>query len=63
MESTTSFGTDAAPLGDAYGHPPTVILGPGEPAMAHRTDEYCVLDRIGQSAAAYEEIIARWCLT
>ena len=60
---TATYFTDAAPLGEAYGQPPTVILGPGEPAMAHRTDEYCVLDRIGQSVAAYEEIIARWCLT
>jgi acetylornithine deacetylase/succinyl-diaminopimelate desuccinylase-like protein len=30
--------------------------------MAHRTDEYCVLDRIEQSVAAYREIISRWCL-
>ena len=41
---------------------PTVILGPGEPQMAHQTDEYCVLDRIEQSVAAYQEIIRRWCL-
>ncbi len=59
---TATYFTDAAPLGEAYGHPPTVILGPGEPAMAHRTDEYCVLERIGQSVEAYERIIARWCL-
>jgi succinyl-diaminopimelate desuccinylase len=57
-----TYFTDAAALNQAYGNPPTVILGPGEPQMAHQTDEYCVLDRIEQSVAAYEEIIRRWCL-
>jgi succinyl-diaminopimelate desuccinylase len=47
----------------AYGAPPTVILGPGEPQMAHQTDEYCVLERIHQAVGAYEELIRRWCLT
>jgi len=59
---TATYFTDAAPLGKAYGNPPTVILGPGEPQMAHRTDEYCELERIAQSVAAYQEIIDRWCL-
>ena len=58
-----TYFTDGAPLGQAYGYPPTIILGPGEPHMAHRIDEYCVLDRIEQSVAAYQEIIARWCLS
>lgn len=57
-----TYFTDAAALNRAYRNPPTVILGPGEPQMAHQTDEYCVVDRIGQSVAAYEEIIRRWCL-
>lgn len=59
---TATFFTDAAALSIAYGNPPTVILGPGEPQMAHQTDEYCVVDRIGPSVAAFEEIIRRWCL-
>jgi len=59
---TATYFTDAAALGQAYGDPPTVILGPGEPQMAHQTDEYCVLERIGQAVAAYQEIIRRWCL-
>ena len=57
-----TYFTDAAALSRAYGHPPTVILGPGEPQLAHQTNEYCVLDRIEQSVAAYQEIIRRWCL-
>jgi succinyl-diaminopimelate desuccinylase len=57
-----TYFTDAAALKLAYRNPPTVILGPGEPQMAHQTDEYCVVERIGQSVGAYEEIIRRWCL-
>jgi succinyl-diaminopimelate desuccinylase len=57
---TATYFTDAAALNLAYGRPPTVILGPGEPAMAHQTDEYCVVDRVEQAVAAYEEIIRRW---
>jgi succinyl-diaminopimelate desuccinylase len=58
-----TYFTDAAALNRAYGDPPTVILGPGEPQMAHQTDEYCVLEREESSVAGYEEIIRRWCLT
>ncbi|HEX4985894.1 MAG TPA: M20 family metallopeptidase [Burkholderiales bacterium] len=56
-----AYFTDAAALNMAYDSPPTVILGPGEAQMAHQTDEYCELDRIGQAVAAYEEIARRWC--
>jgi succinyl-diaminopimelate desuccinylase len=59
---TATYFTDAAALNLAYGNPPTVILGPGEPHMAHQTDEYCMVERIVQSVSAYEEIIRRWCL-
>jgi succinyl-diaminopimelate desuccinylase len=57
-----TYFTDAAALNQAYENPPTVILGPGEPQMAHQTDEYCVAERVEASVAAYEEIIRRWCL-
>jgi succinyl-diaminopimelate desuccinylase len=57
-----TYFTDAAALNLAYRNPPTVILGPGEPQMAHQTDEYCMVERIAQSVAAYEDIIRRWCL-
>lgn len=57
-----TYFTDAAALNLAYKNPPTVILGPGEPQMAHQTDEYCVVERLERSVAAYEEIIRRWCL-
>lgn len=56
-----TYFTDAAALNIAYDTPPTVILGPGEAQMAHQTNEYCVIERIGESVAAYEEIARRWC--
>jgi succinyl-diaminopimelate desuccinylase len=52
--------TDAANLLKVYAGAPTVILGPGEAAMAHQTDEYCSMERIGQAVALYEEIIRDW---
>ena len=62
MPRVATYFTDAAALNRAYDDPPTVILGPGEPQMAHQTDEYCVLERVEKSVAGYEEIIRRWCL-
>ena len=58
---TATYFTDAAALNAAYDLPPTVILGPGEAQMAHQTDEYCVVERVTQAVAAYEEIARRWC--
>ena len=58
-ETGTGF-TDASVLTPAYGGAPTLILGPGEPFMAHRTDEYCVVQRIEEAETAYIEISQRW---
>lgn len=58
---TATYFTDAAVLKPAYGNPPTVILGPGEPQLAHQTDEYCVAERVREATAAYSEIMRRWC--
>lgn len=55
------YFTDAAALTPAYGSPPTVILGPGEPALAHQTDEWCAVERIEQAVAVYTELLRRWC--
>jgi succinyl-diaminopimelate desuccinylase len=56
-----TYFTDAAALNIAYGTPPTIVLGPGEAPLAHQTDEYCVVERVAESVAAYEEIARRWC--
>lgn len=58
---SASYFTDAAALTPAYGGPPTVILGPGEPALAHQTDEHCVVDRIEQAVEANVRIAKQWC--
>jgi succinyl-diaminopimelate desuccinylase len=38
-----------------------VILGPGEPEMAHQTDEYCQVDRIHEATALFGDLITDWC--
>lgn len=58
-----SYFTDASVLTPAYGGVPTIILGPGEAKMAHQTDEYCYVDKIGEAVQAYSEIINRWNMT
>ena len=58
---TAPYMTDAANLLKAYGGAPTVVLGPGEAAMAHQTDEYCSMERIRQAVAIYEALIRDWC--
>ncbi|KAF0165434.1 MAG: dapE [Rhodocyclaceae bacterium] len=57
---SVSYFTDAAALTRVYGGPPTVILGPGEPQLAHQTDEYCHVHRIEQAVLAFRQIITEW---
>lgn len=56
-----TYFTDAAELTPAMGHPPTLIMGPGETGMAHKTDEYCHISKIEAAAEAYFEIGRKWC--
>lgn len=56
------YFTDAALLLDALGTPPCVILGPGEPSMAHQTDEYCSLARLYESVELYQRVIEEYSL-
>jgi succinyl-diaminopimelate desuccinylase len=58
---TAPYMTDAANLLTRYAGAPAVVLGPGEAAMAHQTDEYCSQERIRQAVAIYEALIADWC--
>lgn len=52
------YFTDAAFLKPALASPPTVILGPGEVAQAHVTDEYCELAKLEQAVEIYRRILA-----
>jgi len=57
---TATYFTDAAALVPAFGAPPTVILGPGEPSMAHKTDEWCDIALIHQAVEIYRQLIRTW---
>ena len=58
---TITFSTDGADLRRGFGGPPTVIVGPGEPKLAHQTDEWCSLERMAQSADLFTTLARRWC--
>jgi len=57
------YFTDAALLTQAFDSVPTIILGPGEPEMAHKTDEFCCIPRLVEAVEIYTEISRRWCGT
>lgn len=52
--------TDGSVLQKFYNDAPTVILGPGQPEMAHQTDEFCCLDKLEQAVNIYKNIILKW---
>ncbi|WP_410012608.1 M20 family metallopeptidase [Sodalis sp. C49] len=54
------YFTDASLLLGALGAPPCIILGPGEPTMAHQTNEYCAVDKLRQAVALYGALISDW---
>jgi succinyl-diaminopimelate desuccinylase len=56
-----TYFTDASVLTPAYGGIPTVVLGPGEMALCHQTDEHCRVERIEQAVEAYLRIAQSWC--
>ena len=49
-------------LTPALGNPPTIIMGPGELTMAHKTDEFCFVHRLAEAVEAYVEIAESWCI-
>jgi succinyl-diaminopimelate desuccinylase len=58
---TITFSTDGADLKRGYGGAPAVILGPGEPKLAHQTDEWCSMHRVEQSVDLFTTLMRRWC--
>ncbi|MDH3673050.1 MAG: M20 family metallopeptidase [Gammaproteobacteria bacterium] len=56
-----TYFTDGPTLAKACGDPPTLIIGPGEAAMAHQTDEYCSVERLEQAVEFYQRIAQDWC--
>jgi succinyl-diaminopimelate desuccinylase len=60
-EAGAPYFTDCSILTPAYRNPPTVILGPGEPEMAHQTEEFCYLSKLQLAVEIYSEIAGVWC--
>jgi succinyl-diaminopimelate desuccinylase len=56
-----TYFTDGSVLAPALGGPPAVVLGPGEMALCHQTDEWCSVEKIDQAVEAYVAIGQRWC--
>lgn len=57
---TITFSTDGADLKRGFGGVPAVVLGPGEPRLAHQTDEWCSITRIGQSTELFRGLMRDW---
>jgi succinyl-diaminopimelate desuccinylase len=59
---TITFSTDGADLKRGFGGTlPAVVLGPGEPQLAHQTDEWCSMTRIDQSVDLFRTLMRDWC--
>ena len=57
---TARFATDGANMRAALPDAPILILGPGDPRMAHSTNECVPLTALRQAQALYEAILADW---
>ncbi|GJD50053.1 putative succinyl-diaminopimelate desuccinylase [Methylobacterium crusticola] len=56
------YFTDASALVPGFAGAPAVVIGPGEPAQCHRTDEHCCVRQIEEATAIYEEVMRRMCV-
>ena len=58
---TITFSTDGSDLKRGFGGAiPAVVLGPGEPKLAHQTDEWCSMGRIDQSVDLFRTLMLDW---
>ena len=55
------YFTDASALVPAFDGVAPVVIGPGELAQCHRTDEFCFTARIIEATEIYGALIARLC--
>ncbi len=56
---TVAYGTDAARFGELKN---CVIMGPGDIAQAHTSDEWISLEDLTKGTEMYLQMIRRWCL-
>jgi succinyl-diaminopimelate desuccinylase len=59
LRKTLPYLTDGSVLQRLYNNAPTIILGPGQPEMAHQTDEFCYIDKLEESVKIYFDIITK----
>lgn len=58
--ASVSYFTDASVFTPGFGGLPTVILGPGEPGLAHQSDEYCELGKLRAAVEIDTRLIRDW---
>lgn len=56
-----TYFTDASVLTSALGGVATVVCGPGEPELAHVTDEWVSITRLAESEEIYRRVAAAYC--
>ena len=55
------YFTDASALVPGFDDAATVVIGPGEAAQCHQTDEFCYVHRIDEAFEIYTALIRRMC--
>ncbi len=55
------YFTDASALVPGFNNVATVVIGPGEAAQCHQTDEFCYVDHISAALEIYTALIHRIC--
>ena len=58
--SVITYGTDASYLKEGLKNPPTIIIGPGEPQLAHKTNEFCFTSKITEAKDIFSKMIDQW---
>lgn len=58
--ASVPYFTDASIFTPALGNIPTVVLGPGDPALAHQTNEYVSIKRLEQAVTIYQAALLDW---
>ena len=55
------YFTDASALVPGFGNVATVVIGPGEAAQCHQTDEFCYIHQIEEAFDIYSSLIRKLC--
>ncbi|WP_192886490.1 M20 family metallopeptidase [Agrobacterium sp. LAD9] len=58
--TSVSYFTDGSVLVPALNSPPIAIVGPGDPALAHKVNESCSVTAIWRASQLYERLALDW---